>query len=105
MMMTAALATSSIYADDAVKTTEKKGRIKERKEKQQVRVAEGVKDGSLTAKETAKVESKEAKLNQQIRQDRKDGKGLTPKERAKIEARQDRMSKEIAKEKHDKQKQ
>jgi hypothetical protein len=101
----AALSTAFAADDTAAKPEDKKGRIATRKDKQQDRVAEGVKDGSLTAKEAAKIEAKEAKLNREIRQDRKDGKGLTPKERAKIEAKQDKMSREIYKEKHDKQKQ
>lgn len=102
----AALSITTVVADDAAtKPTDKKPRIANRKDRQQDRVAEGVKDGSLTAKETAKIEAKEAKLNREIRQDRKDGKGLTAKEKAKIEAKQDKMSKEIYKEKHDKQKQ
>jgi len=79
----------------------KETRVQKRKQNQQKRVAEGVENGSLTAKETAKIESKEAKLNKEIRKDRKDGKGLTPKERAKIEKKQDKISKEIYKEKHD----
>jgi hypothetical protein len=101
--------TTSVVADDAVKAKpvekDKKIRAVNRKERQQDRVAEGMKDGSLTAKETAKIEAKQAKLNEQIREDRQDGKGLTPKEKAKIEAKQDRLSKQIYKEKHDKQKQ
>jgi len=96
-----------IAAEDAATTAtkDKKGRIANRKERQQDRIGEGVKDGSLTAKETTKIEAREAKLNQKIREDRKDGKGLTAKEKAKIEARQDKISKDIYKEKHDKQKQ
>jgi uncharacterized protein YdeI (BOF family) len=103
-ILAAIIAALSVLAlDDTEK--DKKSRVANRKERQQDRVAEGVKDGSLTAKEAAKIEAKEAKLNREIRQDRKDGKGLTPKEKAKIEAKQDKMSKEIYKEKHDKQKQ
>ena len=102
----AAVAATTIIADDAApKAAQKKGRIAARKDVQQERIGEGVKDGSLTAKETARIEAKEAKLNKEIRQDRSDGKGLTPKEKAKIEAKQDKISKEIYKEKHDKQKQ
>lgn len=101
----AALSTTIAFADDTAKADDKKGRVATRKDRQQDRVGEGVKDGSLTAKEAAKIEAKEAKLNREIRQDRKDGKGLTAKEKVKIEAKQDKMSKEIYKEKHDKQKQ
>ena len=79
----------------------KEGRIKQRKEKQQDRIAKGVENGSLTAKETAKIEGKEAKLNKEIRRDRQDGGGLTNKEKAKINRQQNKISKEIYKDKHD----
>ena len=85
--------------------TTKKGRINQRKENQQQRIGEGVENGSLTAGEAARLEGKEARLNKEIRHDRKDGGGLTPKERAKIERQQDRVSKDIYRQKHDKQKQ
>lgn len=106
LTLTAVLASLAIFAaDDTAAAKDKKGRIATRKERQQKRIGEGVENGSMTAKEAAKIEAREAKLNQQIREDRKDGKGLTAKEKAKIEARQDKISKDIYKEKHDKQKQ
>ena len=86
--------------DTAVKKTT---RIQNRKNRQQGRIADGVQSGELTAAEAARLEKREAKLNQQIREDRKDGGGMTRKERAKIEARQDAISGSIAKQKHDKQ--
>ncbi len=106
LTLTAVLASLVIFAaDDTAVSKDKKGRIATRKENQQKRIGEGVENGSLTAKEATKLEAREAKLNQKIREDRKDGKGLTPKEKAKIEARQDKISKDIYKQKHDKQKQ
>jgi len=80
---------------------EKGGRIKQRKEKQQERIAKGVENGSLNAKEAARIERNEAKLNKEIRRDRQDGGGLTNKEKAKINRQQNKISKEIYKEKHD----
>ena len=74
-----------------------------RQKTQQKRIAEGVKSGELTKKETLKLEKKEAKLHRQIRKDRADGGGLTAKERAKIERKQDKLSEQIYKEKHDNQ--
>ena len=88
-------ATMSFAAD------EKTGKIKARKDKQQERIAKGVENGSLNAKETARIEHNEAKLNKEVRRDRKDGGGLTNKEKAKINRQQNRVSKEIYKEKHD----
>lgn len=79
--------------------------IKKRQENQQDRIAQGVGSGELTAAETARLESREAKLNQKIRKDRRDGAGLTAKERGQINRRQNQISKDIAKQKHDAQKQ
>ncbi len=79
----------------------KEGRIKQRKEKQQQRIADGVKSGELNGKEAARIERNESKLNKEIRRDRKDGGGLTNKEKAKINRQQNKISKEIYKEKHD----
>lgn len=98
--MIAAVAAAAFAADPP-----KKGRIEQRKQNQQERIAKGVESGSLTPKEAAKLEAREANLNRTIRRDRKDGGGLTAKERARIEKRQDKLSRDIAREKHDKQKQ
>lgn len=81
----------------------RKGRIQSRKQNQQERIGAGVESGALTPAEAAKLESKEARLNREIRKDRKDGGGLTQKERVKIERKQDRLSRQVAKEKHDRQ--
>ena len=77
------------------------GEIHERKVRQQDRIAQGVKNGSLTPHETANLERKEGALNQQIRQDRKGG--LTPAERRQIDRKQDRLSHDIYTQKHDAQ--
>jgi hypothetical protein len=78
------------------------GRIKERKENQQDRIANGVAKGSLTPKETAHLANKEAKLNKEIRHDRKvNGGNLTDKEKAQINRQQNKLSKDIYEQKHD----
>jgi hypothetical protein len=80
----------------------KEGKIKQRKEKQQQRIANGVKSGELNAKEAARIERNESKINKEVRQDRKENGGkLTNKEKAKVNRQQNRVSKEIYKEKHD----
>jgi hypothetical protein len=90
------LATGSFAAD------EKEGKIQQRKENQQKRIAEGVKNGSLTPAETARIEHQESKLNKEVRRDRKQNDGkLTPQEKAKVNRQQNKLSKEIAKQKHD----
>jgi len=47
-----------------------KDKIADRKENQQDRIAQGVKSGQLTAGETARLETKESRLNKEIRTDR-----------------------------------
>jgi hypothetical protein len=74
--------------------------IKDRKENQQDRIAQGVGSGSLTPKETANLEHKEANLNKEIRHDRKqNGGNLTNKEKAQVNRQQNHLSKNIYKDK------
>jgi len=76
--------------------------IKDRKENQQQRIANGVANGSLTAKETAHLENREAALNKEIRTDRKaNGGNLTNNEKRHINRQQNRLSKSIYNQKHD----
>jgi hypothetical protein len=75
--------------------------VKARQENQQDRIAQGVKSGQLTAGETANLEHKEAKLNHEIRQDRKaNGGNLTNKQKAQINRQQNKLSRNIYRDKH-----
>ena len=75
--------------------------IPQRKENQQDRIANGVKNGTLTPHETAKLENKEAKINRETRADRKqNGGNLTNKEKAQVNRQQNHVSKQIYKDKH-----
>ena len=77
-------------------------KIKDRKQNQQKRIANGVKSGELTPHETARIENNESKINKEVRQDRKaNGGNLTNKEKAKVNRQQNRVSKEIYNQKHD----
>jgi hypothetical protein len=78
-----------------------KDKIADRKENQQDRIASGVKDGQLTAGETANLEKKEAGLNKEIRTDRAaDGGKLTGSEKTQINQQQNQLSKNIYADKH-----
>ena len=79
------------------------GRIRQRQENQQQRIGSGVQNGSLNAREAARLERREAGLNREIRRDHADGGGLSPAERVKIEHQQDRLSRGIYRQKHDAQ--
>lgn len=75
--------------------------INQRRENQQDRIAQGVKSGSLTAGETARLETKEARVNREIRDDREDHNGhLTKAERAQINRQQNKLSRQIYRAKH-----
>ncbi len=94
--LVAGTATMAFAAD------EKEGRIQQRKENQQKRIAQGVKSGSLTPHETAHIEHQESRLNKEVRHDRKENGGnLTNKEKAQVNRQQNRLSKEIYNQKHD----
>ena len=79
--------------------------IKKRQENQQDRIAQGVKSGELTPRETARLERREANLNRTIRKDRKSGGGLDAQEKRQINRRQNSISRGIRRQKHDAQKQ
>jgi hypothetical protein len=78
------------------------GRIKERKENQQQRIGNGVKNGSLTPAETARLEHQQGNLNKEIRTERnQNGGNLTNKEKAQVNRQQNRLSRNIYRTKHD----
>lgn len=78
--------------------------IQQRKANQQKRVGEGLENGSLTAREAAKVEKREKSLNAEERDMREDNGGkLTTADKAKLTRQQNQLSKNIYKQKHDAQ--
>lgn len=75
--------------------------IAQRKQNQQDRIANGVKNGTLTPRETSHLENKEANINKEIRTDRRqNGGNLTNKEKAQINRQQNHLSNQIYKDKH-----
>jgi hypothetical protein len=85
---------------------EREGKVARRQERQQKRIGNGVKNGSLTAGETAKLEHQEAGLNKEIRTDRKaNGGNLTNNEKKQINQQQNKLSKEIYNDTHNANKQ
>jgi hypothetical protein len=77
-----------------------RGEVSARERAQQERIGQGIKSGSLTAREAAKLEHNEARLNGEVRRDRASGSGLSSRETAKINAQQNTMSKRIYAKKH-----
>jgi hypothetical protein len=81
---------------------EPEGRIQQRKENQQARIGNGVKNGTLSPKETVNLEKKEGALNHEIHHDRvQNGGNLTNKEKAQVNRQQNHLSRQIYKDKHD----
>ena len=77
-------------------------KIADRRENQQDRIANGIENGTLSPGEAARLENKEAKVNKEIRADRKENGGhLTNKEKAQINRQQNRLSKQVYSAKHD----
>ena len=66
---------------------------------QQTRIENGLKDGSLSTKEAAKLEKAESRVDHLQAKDLKDGK-LTNAERAQLDAAQNKVSGDIAADKH-----
>ncbi len=75
--------------------------VDRREARQQQRIAEGVENGSLSPRQTARLEGREAKIHNEIKRDRSaNGGHLTPAERAKINREQNRASRAIYRNKH-----
>jgi len=77
--------------------------VTKRQENQQARIAQGVKSGQLTAKETEHLEAREAKIQHDKKVAKSDG-TVTPAERAKLQHEENHTSRAIYRQKHDAQK-
>jgi hypothetical protein len=92
-----------IYADKHNANTAHYGNneVGQRRENQQDRIANGVRNGRLTAGQTARLESREQGINQRIQADRTaNGGKLTGQEHAQINHEQNRTSRGIYRAKH-----
>ena len=78
--------------------------IQERKNDQQGRIAQGVRSGQLTARETGHLERREASVNREEHAMRRaDGGHLTAGDKAALTRRQNNISRSISKDKHNAQ--
>jgi hypothetical protein len=80
------------------------GVAKERAGNQKERIQAGVKDGSITKAEAAKLKQEQRKIRQDAKAAKADG-TVTGKEKAKITRQQNKASRDIYKQKNDRQKQ
>ena len=106
--VTAVLASTLVIAPAAMiaQTTPTPGahdyNINQRKVDQQDRIANGVKNGQLTAGQTARLEHQEAGINREERGMRAQDNGhLTRQDRQTIHAQQNQESRRIYRDKHD----
>ncbi len=76
--------------------------VEDRLSNQERRIGEGLKDGSLTSGEAARLQREESRLNREAARFRKDG-VITPEERAKMRRDLNRASRDISRERHDPQ--
>lgn len=76
-------------------------RIDRRQANQQHRIAEGIENGTLSPRETARLERQEARINQLEAKMRRDGDGLSPKERTELNRLLNTESHRIYAAKHD----
>jgi len=80
------------------------GPIARRARDQQLRIAQGIRSGALTARETARLERRAAALTREVRHFRRANGGvLTPGERRLVNHQQNLLSRGIFREKHDRQ--
>jgi len=77
--------------------------INAREHRQQERIAQGVRSGELTSRETFRLERQEQRIDRQEDRFRESGDGLSPRERAKLEHELNRESRNIYRQKHDRQ--
>jgi uncharacterized membrane protein YebE (DUF533 family) len=79
-------------------------RIDRREQNQQKRVADGLKDGSITSREATKIEKDETKIQRDEAKAKSDG-VVTARERAKLNRELNHTSREIHRDKHNNRRQ
>jgi Spy/CpxP family protein refolding chaperone len=75
--------------------------LNKREARQQHRIAQGIENGTLTPKETARLERQEARIRELQARDRQRGGGLSPKEREELNRLLNSESHRIYVQKHD----
>jgi hypothetical protein len=101
VLATASALAAPAFADGA---TTPPHPIQHRKHVQQRRIGQGAANGSLTPRESARLEKQEAALNHEERNMRAaNGGTLTPADRATLRHQQNRLSRRIYRQKHDAQ--
>ena len=95
----------SIYQDkhNAAQAHYGNSEVGQRQQRQQERIANGIRNGTMTAGQAARDENKEQGINEQVRADRAGNGGkLTGQEKAQVNKEQNQMSRKIYNQKHSK---
>src|SRR5579862_681123 len=104
LAVAALIASGSAFAQQSQPQTQPNqpaGTVNDRKDNQQDRIANGVDSGQLTAGETKNLESREANLNREVKDDRAADNGhLTAAERTQVNNQQNNLSHSIYQDKH-----
>jgi hypothetical protein len=101
MKRTLVLIAAAAFMTSGAAFAQQEGSVNDRRQDQQQRVANGVQSGQLTAGETKNLESREANVNREIRDDRAaNGGKLTTQERQQINRQQNNLSRSISNDKH-----
>lgn len=77
--------------------------INERQANQRSRIANGVRSGELTRRETKRLVREQAQIRRMEHRFRKSGDGLTPRERMRLQRELNQASRHIYRQKHDRQ--
>jgi hypothetical protein len=101
MKRTLATLTAAVLLSSGIAFAQQPNTISQRRENQQDRIAQGVRSGRLTPRETEHLERKEARINHQVRRDRAMNDGhLTNGERKQVNREQNHVSRDIYRDKH-----
>jgi hypothetical protein len=93
------IAAAALLATSGASVADNAPRARHRHHRQEHRIAQGVRSGSLTPREAMRLERGQAHVHRQMIRAHRDGK-LTWRERARIERAQDAQSKRIFRAKH-----
>lgn len=102
MSLSLALVAGSIVLDvEPAQARDWGNGVNGRQARQHARIYNGVKNGSLTGRESARLIRQQAALNRQERFYRSTGNGLNNRERARLQHQQNQLSQNIYNQKHD----
>ncbi len=99
----ASLAIAVGLSADASAQTRHPYSVNARERRQQRRIYQGARNGTLTPRETYRLERQQSQLRRVEARDRRSGGGLSGRERRNLERRENRSSRAIYRQKHDRQ--